>query len=729
MLKRLWQSQAFTVLEVALMGVFFVQALRYLIGALYAGFGSASLVAVLDSALIPAGTPGAILPVDFSNQVSFVVYMLALPLLGLFLRRWRFPFVIAVGLTAIGRAAMLDANLMAPVMGAAMAVGGGLLYLALLIRQRAQLMPYFFIIALAVDQVFRALGNTFDPSWSANTLVLDIAVSPESRLALSYLQFQVFLSVLAIILSVINLTRAQRPAEGNVSADYGLLPAWGGIGMGALLFLELALLALPNAIAGRSSADYTTLVPFTLAATLLPLVPAVRGQARNFIAQFDSQWRGWLWMGIIALLLVFGTRVQFISGDLASALSGVLSALGLASVGRALFNTIGAFLLVAAQFCVSMLWWWMARPQAERERSFTGLWIVIGVLVFSALVAFDVFTYEYAYVRNVSGDYAILNSTVIPLLRGFRGMGGLVLVFAVFVAAMPMVQTQRRIPWAVGRSFWRSVVTLFIVAAAATLAAFAARPPLVQGVRGVDTIRVASYNIHSGYSEFYNYDLEGIARTIEQSGANVVLLQMTEAGRMSSYGVDQPLWLGRRLGMDVRFYATNEGLQGLAVLSNIEIVFSDGNLLTSAGTQTGLQRVQIRPDDGVVTIYNTWLGFLTASPENSLETQQQDQQHQLNEIYALIRLQHPDNILGRTIIGGTFNNVPDSPLIDSMREALFVDPVEGAPLELAATLRRTTQTARIDYLWLRNLSASGWGVTDSHSSDHALLVVGVFLGR
>ena len=38
--------------------------------------------------------------------------------------------------------------------------------------------------------------------------------------------------------------------------------------------------------------------------------------------------------------------------------------------------------------------------------------------------------------------------------------------------------------------------------------------------------------------------------------------------------------------MDRRFYPTNEGLQGLAVLSNVQIVYDDGTLLTSTGNQS-----------------------------------------------------------------------------------------------------------------------------------------------
>jgi endonuclease/exonuclease/phosphatase family metal-dependent hydrolase len=248
----------------------------------------------------------------------------------------------------------------------------------------------------------------------------------------------------------------------------------------------------------------------------------------------------------------------------------------------------------------------------------------------------------------------------------------------------------------------------------------------VSGVRNEETIRVGTYNIHAGYNEFFHYDLEAIARTIQASGANVVLLQEVETGRMTSYGVDQALWLARRLGMDTRFYPTNEGLQGLAILSNVEIVFDEGYLLTSRGQQTGIQRVQIRPDAGVITLYNTWLGLLLDMPgERTIREQEQDQDDQLDDIFDLIAAQHPDGNLGRMIIGGTFNNIPDSPLIERMRAAGFNDPFAGHPIELSATLQRSGQPrARIDYIWTRPpLLSLGVGVMDSSASDHRMATV------
>lgn len=687
--------ELFALIEAGITGMMFVQAIRFLIGMLYSRTASSSLVASLSVSGVSVDASAAVEPAAFSNEIALLGVMLALPLLSFVVGRLQLLFPLLVGVMGLGRLWMIEgAGPVTPTIAAEIVIGAGFLYCALIIKNRATVFPYLFILGIAADQVLRVFGNTLDPT-----------------LRLEFQTAQVVISVVAFLIAILAFI-FQRSRSGDSSSsidqDRGTLTLWAGIGFGAQLFLQLALLALPNAVAGRADADYTTFAPAVVFATLLPLVPAVRSQMRKLIAPFDSGTRGYIWLIIIALLLVIGTRVPRV------ALAG--------------FSVpVGAVALVIAQFTASMLWWWFVRPQQQNERSFTGLWLIIGTLIFSLFVVCDIFTYEYAFVRNFAPPLDSLNAVIIPLLRGFRGLGLGLLLVATLLATVPMIQATRRVPWT-GHTNIQSAFMLLVVIVFTGSAAAAVRPPVIQPVVGVSELRVGTYNIHSGYSEFYEYDLEAIARTISQSGAQVVLLQEVDMGRMTSFGVDQSLWLARRLGMDRRFYATNEGLQGLAVLSRVPIVFDDGELLTSIDQQTGIQRVQIRPDQGVITLYNTNLGLLLAG--DTQEEQERNQRRQLSEILNLIEIhieQDYGGQLGRTILGGTFNNIPDSPLIDTLRQTGFVDPFAGSNPSVSATYVRADTRARIDYLWLwrQSLSAIGNNVIESSASDHRMAIVGV----
>jgi endonuclease/exonuclease/phosphatase (EEP) superfamily protein YafD len=119
---------------------------------------------------------------------------------------------------------------------------------------------------------------------------------------------------------------------------------------------------------------------------------------------------------------------------------------------------------------------------------------------------------------------------------------------------------------------------------------------------------------------------------------------------------------------------------------------------------------------------------LEIAGETATAAQIQDQERQLNEMIALIAAQHPGGVLGRTLIGGTFHNVPDSPLADQMREIGFVDAFAGQPAEISATfIRAGLPAARFDYLWLRSLNRIGAGVMSSAASDHRMAVAEIVI--
>lgn len=670
--------------ESILITLFLIQALRYAVSAVYSRVSSASIISLLPADAYDPGMAGVVDPALVQAEIGFLGMMIGLPLLTLFFGSRRWFFIAAVVGAAIGRLFMVTPlPPITPLSSAGLVIGCGLIYVALTVRQRFHLLPVMFILGFGFDQLFRAAANTLDPSLSPN-----------------YQSIQTILSAAAVLLAVISFLQNRRAAPVDTG---GLMTLWGGLGLGAMLFLQMSFLSMPNVISSRADVDYTLFVPLVMAASLLPLLPVIRVRARSFISIFDSSLRGWIWLLITVLLLITGTRIPGIGGGIG---------------------------LLLAQVSINLVWWWLARPKSDTERAFTGIWIVVGALLFGLFIVFDLMTYEYAFVRDFAPPLSFLNSFFTPLLRGFRGMGLGVILLAALFAMLPLIQTRRRIPWE-GAALMETTASLAAVGVFTAVAAFASLPPVISGVRNVSEIRIGTYNIHGGFNEFFANDLEEIALTIQGSGANVVLLQEVEAGRLTSLGAHQALWLARRLGMDMRFFPTNEGLQGLAVLSKIEIVFDDGELLDSTYYQTGLQRVQIRPDEAGVTLYNTWLNFLLAGEDT--QTQESEQRRQLDQIFRIMRAHHPDGELGRAVFGGTFNNVPDSPLITSIQnETPFKDAFAGTNLTNSATLVRSgIGRARFDYLWIwrENLVLTGNGVSDSAASTHRLAFIGVLLRR
>ncbi|NJO84062.1 MAG: hypothetical protein HC828_15585 [Blastochloris sp.] len=183
MLKRL-QPQLFWVIEAGVFGLFFMQALRFLIGTLYSRVAGTAALAGLDPTLIQNLPPETVSVNAVSAEVTFLIYMLALPLVTLLLARVRLLLIVGAVLVAVGRALINADTALTPATGAALVVGGGLLYIAMLARHRTRALPYFFVLGLAADQVFRAVGNTLDPSWSP-----------------AYVNVQIGLSVVAVLLT------------------------------------------------------------------------------------------------------------------------------------------------------------------------------------------------------------------------------------------------------------------------------------------------------------------------------------------------------------------------------------------------------------------------------------------------------------------------------------------------------------------------------------------------
>ncbi|MFN8530910.1 MAG: hypothetical protein U0670_20080, partial [Anaerolineae bacterium] len=240
------QPAFFTTLEAGVIGLFFIQAIRLLIGLLYSRVAGATALSAIDPALILPGTPIPADPQTITNELTFLGLMLALPLVALLIGQFRPMIVVAVIITAVGRALMPADTAVTVLSSAGLTVTAGLLYIALIARHRLRALPYFFVLGFAGDQLFHAFGNTFDPSWSSGYLSIQIGLS-------------IGVSLLSIVWLIWESRRAARPPSNEqeplAPPDTGLIPFWGAIGLAGTLFVELSLLTLPNVIAGRGSVD------------------------------------------------------------------------------------------------------------------------------------------------------------------------------------------------------------------------------------------------------------------------------------------------------------------------------------------------------------------------------------------------------------------------------------------------------------------------------------------
>jgi len=520
-------------------------------------------------------------------------------------------------------------------------VAGGGLYVAALLRERVVAFPEVLIAALAGDQLFRALGDTFDIT-----------------LRDGWLPVQIVISVVLAVLSAIAFSRPLRESEETSEQRLGFL---GGLAIGAFLFLETSLLAFPNALARWSMVSYSVLTPALMLITLLPLLPGVQALQRRL---FTRQVWGLLLSLFTCLCLVVGYLWQGFLAGMALLLAQLLVLLALP----------GAAPPTSGQ-------------QGKRER--IGLNLAFGLIFFLLINFAFAFAFTYAYTLDF-----------------FRGAGLPIVLVAGLLATLPAARRRPSLEEESSARRWSAVGT-GVFAVLIILSAVFARPLTVRLKQAGPNVRVGTYNIHYGYNTSWQFQLEEMAKAIEESGADIVALQEVDACRITSYGVDDALWLGRRLGMEAIYQPTLDHLTGIALLSRFPVRRTEGKLLTSRLEQTAIVRVQVEVGGDVLDAYGIWFGL---EPE--------ERAVQLSEALDFIGE-------GPAVFGGDFNATPDSPIYRQLVDAGFTDG--AAAFDPSPTSPSETPRERIDYVWIRGLRPVAAKVLDSTASDHRMVVVEALL--
>jgi len=469
-----------------------------------------------------------------------------------------------------------------------------------------------------------------------------------------WLPVQVAFSLATCVVAWLAFSRSQdeSPAEES-SGAISTISIGGGLAIGMLLFLETSLLGFPNALARWSGVDYAIVAPLLMVVTLVVVLPAVRQVASRLL-------RGAL--GGLGLLFL--------------ALAGL-------AAGRVVGGAVGLAGMLAAQFLLLLVPFGLAGPR-RRER--TGLALALGCLLF--LVINFAFAFTFTYTETIPA---------------FRGMGLPVVLVAVIVAAFPSLRPSTSQP---ASSIQHPATWHWLSAALVTLLTVAFAWPPAPDLKEAGPVRVGTYNIHYGYNTPWQFNLEAQARTIEESGADIVMLQEVDTGRITSYGVDDALWLARRLRMQEVYGPALEGLSGIALLTRFPIAEADTALLTSHLEQTAIVHARVMVGDRPLDAYGVWMGL---EPE--------ERARQLDDALAYIGDASP------AVFGGDLNSTPDSSIYARIRAAGFDDPFVVGGFDPVFTSPAIEPVERIDFVWARRLEAREARVLDSLASDHRMVVV------
>jgi endonuclease/exonuclease/phosphatase family metal-dependent hydrolase len=257
-----------------------------------------------------------------------------------------------------------------------------------------------------------------------------------------------------------------------------------------------------------------------------------------------------------------------------------------------------------------------------------------------------------------------------------------------------------------------------LVAWATATGPVAAAP--VQDGEPARPVRVLSYNLHFGFDVRGWSDLEGAARAIEASGAEVVGLQEVSRGWYVNGATDMLAWLQRRLRMPyARFAGASDAIWGNAVLSRYPIVASEVVRLPREGVPLRRNALRAELDLGAgrrLSVVVTHLHHVEG-PDGA--------RVRLAQVPRLLEL-----VAGRpaTVLMGDLNAEPGSAEIGLLAAAGLTDAFTaagGRPAD-APTWPADRPDRRIDWIWLSgDLAATAFAATSGTASDHRGIAVTV----
>jgi endonuclease/exonuclease/phosphatase family metal-dependent hydrolase len=351
----------------------------------------------------------------------------------------------------------------------------------------------------------------------------------------------------------------------------------------------------------------------------------------------------------------------------------------------------GAILLFLGQIAASQLFFAIVTGMASGSRRSGALSLPISNGIGMTLLMVFILGYYASY--QIALPY---NNSILLALA------------AVLVAGGAMTSLRHMGPrLRIGHRQWSQSLIAVIAAVILPVALLFTTPAVSAGTDTGFPLRIATYNLHNGFSAEGTLNLEALALDIEESGADVVALQEISRGWLVSGRVDMLEWLSQRLNMPYYFGPSSGPFWGNAILSRYPIASAVNIPLPSEGLP--LERSFIA---AILEINGRNFQVIAVHLHHVAD----DSDIRVEQVSALLSFY---GNTARTVIMGDFNAEPNDPEIKLMRAAGLRDVLLSIEPPPAYTFRSDDPFQRIDYIWVSpDLTWSEVSLTTGTASDH-----------
>ena len=230
----------------------------------------------------------------------------------------------------------------------------------------------------------------------------------------------------------------------------------------------------------------------------------------------------------------------------------------------------------------------------------------------------------------------------------------------------------------VGLRAWLAPVSVavLVLLPAAVVAGTAAPPG--SGYADSDGLSVVAYNIRQGFGVEGRFDLEAVARTLEDNPADVIALQEVGRGWVISGAIDTLTWLSQRLDMPYAYGPAAADLWGNAVLTRLPMRSAVHHFDNPGRIPRGAVEVEVDAPGLTYTVINTHLDHATDGGPT-----REDQARTLLDVWG-----------GRshTVLVGDMNAEAGERSMQQLFQVGFLDPDADGPPTFPESARR------IDYV-------------------------------